>query len=95
MTNKEFIEERIRLIDEAIEYKKSFIHDRSDNEGVKRLLEQKTQFESIKKDLEMIELLKKCYYASSIEKTKTLHLTSYGFDNPLDVIKIGEWLDEK
>lgn len=53
------------------------------------------QVEELIKDLEIIDLLKKCYYASSINKNKALHITSYGFDNPQDVIKIGEWLDGK
>lgn len=41
----------------------------------------------------ILELLKKCYYASSIDET--LYKTSYGFDNPQDVRKIMEGLDEK
>ena len=47
----------------------------------------------LKQDLEMIDLLAECYYASSINKE--LYKTPYGFDNPQDVRKIGEWLDEK
>lgn len=61
MKNKDFIEERIRLIDETIKHKKSLINDRYDSEGVKQLLEQKTQFESIKQDLEILENLKDPY----------------------------------
>lgn len=38
----------------------------------------------------ILELIKKCYYVSSIDNT--LYKTSYGFDNPQDIIKIGEVL---
>ena len=91
MTDKDFIEERIKLIDETIKQKKCLINDRSDNEGVKRLLEQKKQLESIKKDLEMVELLKEWLVYDEREEAVMTYT-----DIPLDIKeKIMRWLDDR
>lgn len=91
MTDKDFIEERIKLIDETIKHKKSFINDRYDSEGVKRLLEQKKQLESIKKDLEMVELLKEWLVYDEREEAVMTYT-----DIPLDIKeKIMRWLDDR
>lgn len=87
MTSKE----RLEAIRKQLE--KTCIKDcgHGSNENCICLNNQYANLEHLEKDLEMIELLKKCYYASSIDDK--IYKTSYGFDNPQDTKKIKEWMD--
>ena len=91
MTSKEYMQNELNWLEDLLKKEKEEIKKTALIETTETHIRLTKQ---VIKDLEMLELLKKCYYSSSIDNAKTLYKTSYGFDNPQDIRKIGEWLNE-